>query len=173
MRPETNDMIRGEAGGHISANVMIDVFYGIAEDSSLAAMREHLAECSLCSERWNELAGRRSASVQPVEVSPEFLAAQRRRIYERMERVGSGRWKIWVPAAAIAAALTAAVFTFRPMPENNAMESRVETQFEVNDSQLFSEVYTLEQSYEPSAVASMQALFVEDTDRHDAAEENN
>jgi len=149
---------------HISLDRLVDAYYEACDDAG--AVRAHLATCESCSERWNDLARKRSAAAQPIEVSAEFLAAQRRRIYERIEQPAPKRWRVWVPTAATAALLTAAIFVFRPVPETPRPEvqlsSKAALRPEINDAQLFSEVYSLDQTYEPSAAAPIQALFVED-----------
>ena len=138
-------------GKHLDSDVLVDAYYGVCGDP--AAVRAHLSECETCTERWNDLARKRSAAVQPMDVSSEFLAAQRRKIYERLEQPAPKLRRLWVPTAATVALLTAAIFAFRPSPEAARPE--------INDAQLFSDVYSLEQSYEPSAAAPFQALFEE------------
>jgi hypothetical protein len=144
---------------HLSLDVLVDAYYGVGGDP--AAARAHLAECESCTERWNDLARKRASATQPMEVSADFLTAQRHKIYERLEQPSAKRWRLWVPTAATAVLLTAAIFTFRPAPEARRPEIGSEIRLEMNDAQLFSDVYSLEQSYEPSAAAPIQALFEE------------
>ncbi|MEQ1883674.1 MAG: hypothetical protein ABL967_01330 [Bryobacteraceae bacterium] len=168
---------------HVPVAAMVDAFYGVADDRAMASLHAHLAECKACSDRWEALAYRRSASVTS-EVSPEFLAAQRRKVYERIERSRPNIWRVWVPAATAAVALTVAVFMFGPGAEPVKEETRVASTVasnisnniannDVSDAELFSDVYSLEQSYEPSAAVPIQALFVDESDRSDPVEERN
>src|SRR5260221_1745940 len=101
---------------HPSNDALVDAYYGACDHP--AAVRAHISSCGSCAERWNELRRRRSAAARPIEVSAEFLAEQRRKIYDRIERPAAGRWRVWVPTAATAALLTAAVFTFPPASQN-------------------------------------------------------
>lgn len=140
---------------HLSIDVLMDAYYGVCDN--MASARAHLAGCESCSERWNNLARKRLSSAEPIDVSADFLAAQRRRIYQRLEQPAPTLRRLWVPTAAAAALLTAAVFAFRPAPE----APRPEVRAEINDTQLFTDVYSLEQSYAPSAAAPIQALFEE------------
>ncbi|MEQ1947352.1 MAG: hypothetical protein ABL995_09190 [Bryobacteraceae bacterium] len=176
MSTEYNKANSNNGGIHVPAAAMVDAFYGVADDRAVAALHAHLAECQACSERWEGLAEKRSASASPVEVSPEFLAAQRRAIYARIERPQPEVWRVWVPVATAAIALTAAVVTFRPAAEPPRQETVIVStavNTAENDAQLFSDVYLLEQSYEPSATAPIQALFLEESGRNDAVEERN
>jgi hypothetical protein len=93
-------------------------------------------------------------AAQPVEVSYEFLAAQRRDIYARMGEKPQGRMK-WVPALAAAAFLVAAgVFVHHPAEQVAKPE--------IVDAQLFADVYSMEQSMEPLAAKPIHALFDQD-----------
>lgn len=181
MSMENNPVKLASGDVHVPTAAMVDAFYGLADARAVSVLHAHLAECKACTGRWEALARNRSESVSPIEASPEFFAAQRRKIYERMERSQPKIWRVWVPVATAAVALTAAVLTFGPAAEparqesiivSSAVNTAVNTA-EVNDAQLFSDVYSLEQSYEPSAAAPIQALFVEDSDRNDVVEERN
>ena len=162
------------SGRHLSIDAMIDAFYGVAENA--AAVEEHIAACPSCAQRWQEMAHKRSAH---AEVPAELLAAQRRQIYQRLERPEPSRWKMWVPATAAAAVLTAGIFLYGPAmnlrPESRAPENRAGNHVESTvDAQLFTDVYQLEESYEPSAAAPIQALFVADEqNRNNVVEERN
>ena len=134
---------------HFSLDALMDVYYGTSDASE--AVCSHIRLCASCAARWSELERRHAEAVRPVEVSAEFLAAQRRKIYERLEQPSRARWKLWAPAAAAAAVLAAAIFAYRPAP--------VQPRPEISDAQLFSDAYMLELSYEPAAAAPIQGLF--------------
>jgi hypothetical protein len=146
-----------DLSNHVNLDVLVDAYYGVCDDS--AAVHAHVAGCETCAERWNEIARKRAVAAESMaprnEVSADFLAAQRRKIYERLAQPKPKLRKVWIPTAAAAALLTAAIFAWRPAPEAPHPEVRAE----ISDAQLFSEVYLLEQSYEPSAAAPIQALF--------------
>jgi hypothetical protein len=138
---------------HLNNDVLLDAVYGIATREAEA----HLRACLECAARLSERKQMRAAFSGELssELTGEFLAAQRRAIYQRIEAKPS-RVRVWAPVLAAACALTAGVFVYRPgtepKPAGNA---------EVNDSQLFSDVFSMEQSLEPSATASVRVLFEE------------
>jgi hypothetical protein len=62
-------------------------------------------------------------------------------------------WK-WVPAAAAAFVVAVALLIYHP-----SAPSPAPPKIEVSDAQLFSEVYSMEQSTEPRAAAPIHGLF--------------
>jgi hypothetical protein len=165
-----NSLNSSSGNEHLSLDILVDAYYGASDD--LTAVRAHLSSCESCTERWNELERKRSTVALPAEISADFLAAQRRKIYQRIDQPLPGRWRVWIPTVAAAAILTAGIFALRPAPEtprsevslrpDNAARPEGAPRPEMNDAQLFADVYTLEQSYEPSAAAPIQALFMEE-----------
>jgi hypothetical protein len=145
MREETMS-----AHEHLSDDVLLDAVYGIAARDA----EEHLRACPACAGRWSEWRKRASAAAT-IEVSGEFLAAQRRKIYQRIEHPSRKHWW-WAPALAAACALTVGVFVYLPSPKPTAAAHP-----EVSDAQLFADVYSLEQTLEPRATAPVRALFEE------------
>jgi len=131
---------------HLTTDELVDRLYGIGSS-------DHVNNCAECSERFRELRERKAMAAEPRPASHEFLAAQRRNIYARMgENPQTGRK--WVPALAAAVCLVAAgVFVYRP-----AQAPRPEA----TDAQLFSDVYSMEQSMEPLAASPIHALFEQD-----------
>jgi hypothetical protein len=135
--------------GHLNNDELIGRLYGVtrADDDS------HLENCGACASRQSELAQKRAeliTAAQPVTVSSEFLAAQRRRIYARLGQPPRSRMR-WVPAFAAACLLAVGVFVYRP--------AAVPIQHpEAADAQLFSEVYSMAQSTEPLAAEPIHAL---------------
>jgi len=97
----------------------------------------------------------RVAAAESVEIPGEFLAAQRRKIYERIERPSRKRW-LWAPGLAAACALAVGVFVYRPAPKEPP-----DRRADISDTQLFGDIYSMEQSLEPAAAAPVRALFEE------------
>ena len=136
---------------HLSEDALLDAVYGIAGSQAEA----HLRGCTDCARRLNEWHETRAAATGSIEISGEFLAAQRRKIYERIEGPSRKRW-LWAPGLAAACALAVGVFVYRPAPQKQP-DSRPE----ISDTQLFGDIYSMEQSVEPAAAAPARALFEE------------
>ncbi len=128
---------------HLSDDELLDRLCGLSENG------EHLETCGDCARRWSELRERRARLAVPDEVSIDFLAAQRRKIYARLGEQPRPQMK-WVPALGAACLLAVGVFLYRPVPPPRP---------DVGDAQLFSEVYSMEQTTEPRAAAPIHALF--------------
>ena len=137
-----------EMKNHLTTDQLVDRLYGVD------AGERHLDDCEQCSGRFLELLKRRAMAAEPAPASYEFLAAQRRNIYARMGERPQARMK-WVPALAAAACLLA-FSVFVRHPEAPAAKP------EVVDPQLFSDVYSMEQSMEPLAAKPIHALFEQD-----------
>jgi hypothetical protein len=132
---------------HLTIDELVDRLYGVGTG-------DHLNSCDQCSERFQQLRERREMAAEPVPASYEFLAAQRRDIYARMGERPRARMQ-WVPALAAAACLLAAgVFVNRPVAQVAKPE--------IVDTQLFADVYSMEQSMEPLAAKPIDALFEQD-----------
>ena len=134
---------------HLSDDALLDGLYGIRDGMSEPDM--HLLECAICTERWNELLRKREILAQPVDRPSDFYAAQRRRIYERIEHPGQKRL-MWVPAVAMACLVAVGLWIYHPAAPSVPQHGTV------TDSQLFSEVYSIDQSLEPSSAAPIHAL---------------
>jgi len=131
---------------HLNDDQLIEQLYGVS--SSL-----HVQNCEECAVRMHSLQARRSELAARPPVSNEFLAGQRRRIYSRLGEPVPSRMK-WAPAAVAAACLlVAGMFVYHPMAVAPAVH------VEVVDAQLFSDVYSMEDSTEPIAAAPIHALF--------------
>jgi len=136
-----------EMNQHLTTDELVDRLYGVSAG-------EHLDHCQDCSQRFLELRARREMAAEPASASYEFLAAQRRNIYARMGERPQVRMK-WVPALAAVLFLAASVaLVHRPV------EQQVKP--EVIDTQLFSDVYSMEQSMEPLAAKPIHELFDQD-----------
>ena len=136
-------------GAHWSGQDCINHLYGIGPDPA------HLKACGECRARVELCESARKESARAPEVSAEFLAAQRRNIYRRLGREPQKHMR-FVPAFAAVLLVLVALFVGRtpwrttPPPLTSAA-----------DSQLFSDIYSLEQSSEPQAVHTVQELFEE------------
>jgi hypothetical protein len=158
-------MKQGLIGAHLTQDELLDRMYGLGENG-LA----HLRECEECSSRLQALERRRAemAAMTPS-VSNEFLMAQRRAVYSRLDETALGRAR-WAPAAlAVAFLLVMGVFLARPHPAYRPMHAPdpapgVELNSEQGgpqtaQEQLFSDLYSMEQSVEPRAAAPIHGLF--------------
>jgi anti-sigma factor RsiW len=137
---------------HLSEDTLLDAVYGIAGNQADA----HLRGCADCTQRLHEWQEKRAASAASVEIPGEFLAAQRRKIYERIERPSRKRW-LWAPGLAAACALAVGIFVYHPAPQRQPGNKPAE----ISDAQLFGDIYSMEQVVEPAAAAPARALFEE------------
>jgi anti-sigma factor RsiW len=141
---------------HLSEDALLDAIYGIAGSDA----ETHLRRCPDCAQRLHEWHEKRAGAAANVEIPGEFLAAQRRKIYERIERPSRKRW-LWAPGLAAACALAVGVFVYHPVPQHTAPQSQPAQRAEISDAQLFGDIYSLEQVVEPAAAAPARALFEE------------
>lgn len=146
--------------GHLSNDELLDRLYGLGEAEGKTSL--HLRECAGCANRLRAFERRQAetAAASPA-VSSEFLAAQRRGIYARLEE-GPQLHSRWAPALAAACALAVGLLWVypahhaRPQAPNRPVPA---AHAEITDEQLFSDVYSMEQSAEPRAAVPMHALF--------------
>ena len=139
---------------HWKTDELIDRLYGLDRGDGDAA--EHLESCADCKDRWNEMRRMKIAGSTSESPSSDFLAAQRRKIYSRLGEQPRNRMA-WAPALAAAALLAIAVAVYRPAPTPGVHL----TQPDAADAQLFADVYSMEQSAEPSVAAPIRTLFEE------------
>ncbi len=132
---------------HLSDDALLDYLYGLAEHQT------KLEACPVCRTRYRSFESKRAECAEGFEVSTEFLAAQRRRIYERIEQRDRKHLR-WAPVFAAACLFVAGVFVYHP-------QHRALLHSNADDAQLFSEAYSMELTAEPSAAAPIQALFEE------------
>jgi|SRR5579872_2512841 len=143
---------------HLSDDELIGLLYGLGDSES------HLAGCSECGERWSAMhraLGMARAEAVVPEISGRRLATQRLQILERLEQpTGSHAWR-WVPVAAAASLLAAGLFMMQsPRVPHPAPTPTAAVNPEA-DTELFTDVYSMEQDVEPKAVAPIRALFQE------------
>ena len=152
---------------HVSDDQLLDRMYGVAagvEEETGA----HLASCASCAERAAALERRRAESAAEAEEIPNsFLAVQRRAIYARLEQPAPARTMLWAPALAAGFLLALGVLMIHPAPHaspkiaSSAHAVTPAAHTELNDDQLFSDVFSLEQANEPRAAEPLTALFEE------------
>jgi hypothetical protein len=101
-------------------------------------------------ERWLQ---RLTKSLPEPEVSPEFLAAQRRSIYRRLDSPPRNWISMrWALSLAMLLLMLAGGLT---------LERRHKAAPAISDEQLFSDLSAMEQSSEPKAIQPMHGLFKE------------
>jgi anti-sigma factor RsiW len=137
---------------HLSEDALLDAVYGIAGNEADA----HLRGCTACAQRLHEWQEKRASTVASIEIPGEFLAAQRRKIYERIERPSRKHW-MWAPGLVAACALAVGIFVYHPAPQQQPVNKPTE----ISDAQLFGDIYSMEQAAEPAAAAPVRALFEE------------
>jgi len=134
---------------HWTEERLLDHLYGLIDAD------EHLAACQECSTRAAALSLRRTLAAAPPEIPDDFLAAQRRRIHER---IGSPR-RAWHPLrwAVSAMAVLAIVLGLSLYRSNPAVTPS-------HDDQFFTEISTMAQTSAPRAVQPIEALVQDDTE---------
>jgi len=146
--------------GHFSNDELIDRLYAVGNQS------DHLASCADCARRSDEMKRTKAIATEPVPASYEFLAAQRRAIYTRLGEDPGARVRsrlAWAPALAAVALLLAGITMRHPQVKSVTTANGISaTQTLSNeDAQLFADVYSMEQSLEPSVAAPIHTLFEE------------
>ena len=139
---------------HWTDEELLDHLYGIAPEDE--AKRQHLTECESCLRREDDWQALRAQVMNTPEVSESFLAGQREKIYQRIEREVSARWLApLAPAFATIAVVLLAIFLYRPTPQP------IQQEVAVSDSQFFSEVYEDVYRTEPKGIDTIYGLFEE------------
>jgi hypothetical protein len=134
---------------HLTDEELIERLYGLGETPPPAS-------CETCRRRWEGLLERRRRYLGSVAELPEaWLADQRRRIYARIERAETGFWGVR-PAGVLAALGVVAFGLVLSLPAPEPQPTRA-----ANDSQFFTEIYSLVESPEPRAAAPIHSLFEE------------
>jgi hypothetical protein len=156
---------------HVNDDALVDRLYGLSSEDHEA----HLAGCADCARRWEGMRRIRAdinAQMTASEpVSTEFLAAQRRRIYARLGESPQTGWRkaAWAPALAATALLAIGIAVYRPVPSQGTAHvashmaggAQTAPRPDADDAQLFADVYSMEQSSEPSVAAPIHTLFVD------------
>ncbi len=130
---------------HWSDDDLINHLYGIGPEEA------HLEECEACRARWLALQTQRRQILEEPGPADDFLAAQRRRIYERLEEPEHGWPFRLAPALAALAVVVLGVVLSRPSPPPQPTLALNET--------FYTEIYSMVESPEPAAVEPIYALF--------------
>lgn len=144
---------------HLSQEELVDQVYG------LGGRDAHLLECPDCSHRFEALlAAKGQTRPEEIPLSAEFLAEQRRAIHARIERSGNMTAR-WAPALAAAFLLAIGVFLFYPRPHRLAAGAPMPVAHTevLSNEQLFSDLYSMEDSFEPRAATPIHALFEDES----------
>ncbi|HZT37999.1 MAG TPA: hypothetical protein VFA28_08870 [Bryobacteraceae bacterium] len=133
---------------HWTDDDLINAIYGVGPGD------RHLEECAECRSRWIAMRARRTLVTAEPEVSNDFLAAQRRSIYQRIEREG-WRGRRLAPAFVALLALLLALIVYRPATAPAPSEDLLSP----DARQLTSDIYGMEDNPEPEAIQAIHALF--------------
>jgi hypothetical protein len=141
---------------HLTQDELLEQLYGVGGKDA------HLKDCADCSGRMEALLlvrARLRNDSDALSVSDSFLAKQRRTIYARLDQAAAAHVH-WAPALAGAGLLAMGLVLF-PHAQVRAPHAPVPTaRVELNtNEQLFSDLYSMEQSVEPEAVAPIHELF--------------
>jgi len=127
---------------HWTENDFQKWLYGLKEEDS------HLKTCSECRVELERLRLERQHILAAPEVSEEFLAAQRRNVYNRLNHnFAPLRW-------ALSVTMVLLVVVGLTLPR-----FRKSTVILTNDEQLYSDLAAMEQTDEPKAIQPMHKLF--------------
>jgi predicted anti-sigma-YlaC factor YlaD len=130
---------------HWTENDFQKWLYGLKEQDS------HLQTCSECRIELERLHAERQRIIAAPEVSEEFLTAQRRNIYNRLNQTSRNfaplRW-----ALSVTMVLLVVVGLTLPRFKQSAV-------ILTNDEQLYSDLAAMEQTDEPKAIQPLHKLF--------------
>jgi hypothetical protein len=145
---------------HLTNDELVNQLYGVGGPEEGL----HLAECVACTERYTDFERKRAelAAESANEIAPSVLAAQRRTVYARLGEAPrkQARWTSALAAAALLAWALVLYHPSRPVISRPALPAHADlSHVELSDAQLFSDVYSIEQSDEPRAAAPIQGLF--------------
>lgn len=132
---------------HWSDGDLLDLLYGVRSADA------HWESCADCQGRSARMSERRKELAAEPAMSFEELAAQRRKIYQRMESAERRWWHPRVVSAATAMAMLVvglAYYDTHRAPKPVA---------DPDDAVLFADIAKLDQNVEPRATAPVRALF--------------
>lgn len=145
--------MKNQIDGHLKTDDLLDRLYGL-EDHRAVDQDAHLESCVDCRGRWEEMRRMKSRLAAVGPVSSDFLAAQRRKIYTRLGEEPRTRLT-WAPALVAALLLAIGVAVYHPASTPAPLRPAQSDA----DTQLFADVYSMEQSMEPSVAAPIHTLF--------------
>ncbi|MBS1873247.1 MAG: hypothetical protein JSU00_08530 [Acidobacteria bacterium] len=135
--------------GHWTEQQFIDSLYGVGPEDG------HLNACAECRARHESMIARKRQIASEPEIPFEFLAAQRRAIHRRLDQPDRRNAR-FLPVLAASLVLVAGFFAMKQPPAPTPAPKA-----QVSDTQLFADIYALEQSSEPRAAGPVRALFEE------------
>lgn len=155
--------IESKKSGHWTDEQLIAHLYGVGPTAAGDGAEEshHLSGCELCRSRLEAMKARHAALVADSgdwqDVSPAFLAEQRRRIYDRLSSSQSW-WQVhslwrWASAGTAAAALGAGLVIFTGVHPGAHPECKV------SDAELAQEVSAIAGNTEALPAAPLKVLF--------------
>ncbi len=138
------------SGKHYSDDDLVARLFGLGPDDP------HLAECEECTRRWDKIRERiELRRPAEVEVPADFLAAQRRAIYARVERKSRRLPLRWLPLPAAALLVLVMVFTvFKPASHKSPKDV-------ISDDQALQDVFTTGSRIELAGLNPVESLFEE------------
>ncbi len=114
---------------------------------------DHLAQCISCAKRLDAIRSRyEEFRPDEVDVSPEFLAAQRRAIHARIHEKRRTLPKVLVPVV-VTLMIVAVVMVRRPAPIQAPAKQQI------SDSELFEDVFNRISDPLPSSAEPIRSLF--------------
>jgi hypothetical protein len=139
---------------HWTDGQLINALYGVGPEGG------HLEECPKCRGRLAALRMNRKAlelETGESRVDFDFLAAQRRRIYQKLEQPirwwSHQVWKKWAPAVFTVVVLAGGIAVYQEKQHFQKPGS------ELSDVQLAQEASRMSQEYEAQSTAPLQGLF--------------
>ena len=150
--------IESRVSGHWTDDDLIAYIYGIPPTDN------HLETCSLCQQRVRSMRTNRQTIEEGQlsdvdDVTFEFLAAQRRKVYARLDQPAAWwsalRMRHWASAATTLLLILCGLLMFQ---EQTVKQQSVKT---ISDAQLSQEVGQMAQADEPSPTEPLEALFQE------------
>jgi hypothetical protein len=115
----------------------------------------HLANCVSCAQRLNAIRGRyESMRTSQIDVSPDFLAAQRRAIHARTGEKRRFLPRVLVPVT-VALLAAAIAIIYRPAPVMQPVKEPI------SDSELFDDIFSRISDPLPSSAGPIRSLFEE------------
>jgi predicted anti-sigma-YlaC factor YlaD len=142
---------------HLSQDDLLQQLYGVGCEDL------HLRACTECAARLAAMqrarAAERIAAEARWQAPVSLFAAQRRAIYRRLDAAAASHVR-WAPALAGAGLLAVGLLLVphAPVQAPRTPDAAVTVEL-TSDEKMVSDLYSMEQSFEPSADAPIHALF--------------
>jgi hypothetical protein len=137
--------------GHWTDEELVAHLYGVGPQ------KEHLEQCAECQNRFSSMLANRNmleSSAPQKDVSVEFLAGQRRRIYARLTEPQHWPLRRWASAATAVLIMGGGMLVYQQQ-HHHMVDNRI------SDAQLAADVSRMAADAEPESTAPLQALFEE------------